>query len=275
MADKYECLFIFRLWFWETEQQKECPSLTGGRGREKCQRKNPELPFSFHVWTQEFNNKFISARPTSKVLCHEMDNIFGSKILNLHFLGVPWWFPRSFNSFLSCYINITFLFASMKLLTSFEDAYFLHWIGRCSPASTPHWTQWNALKFIVLGGLKFNFTRSQVASCMHFQGKNLRCRVSEEIWFWYFQQQSIRNFCDYTKSTFNRPSKRLFIWWHNPFKMDSAMTTCRVDSAILLVGDDQKKRRWYLISLGRGVQRFINTPFIYTRFREIQRQTDR
>jgi hypothetical protein len=57
--------------------------------------------------------------------------------------------------------------------------------------------------------------------------------------------------------------------------MDSSKTTCRVDSAILLVGDDQKKRRWYLISLGRGVQRFINTPFIYNRFREIERQTDR
>jgi len=48
-----------------------------------------------------------------------------------------------------------------------------------------------------------------------------------------------------------------------------------VDSAILLVGDDQKKRRWYLISLGRGAERFINTPFIYNRFREIERQTDR
>ncbi len=32
-------------------------------------------------------------------------------------------FPRSFPSFLSCYININFLIASMKLLTNFENAY--------------------------------------------------------------------------------------------------------------------------------------------------------
>ncbi len=33
MTDKYASLVIFRLWFWETERQREGNSLTGDRGR--------------------------------------------------------------------------------------------------------------------------------------------------------------------------------------------------------------------------------------------------
>ncbi len=47
-----------------------------------------------------------------------------SKHFNQYFLCMCWWFWRSFNSFsLLPYTIIYFLFASLKLLTNFENAY--------------------------------------------------------------------------------------------------------------------------------------------------------
>ncbi len=56
--------------------------------------------------------------------CHEMD--WRSKHFNQYFLCMRWWFLRSYKSFPLPYTIINFLFASLKLLTNFENAYWNH-----------------------------------------------------------------------------------------------------------------------------------------------------
>ncbi len=45
------------------------------------------------------------------------------KHFNQYFLSMRWWFLRSFKSFSLPYTIINFLFASLKILTNFENAY--------------------------------------------------------------------------------------------------------------------------------------------------------
>ncbi len=56
--------------------------------------------------------------------CQEMDIFWRSKHFDQYFLCIRWWFSRSFKSFSLSYTIINFLFASLKLLTYFENAYW-------------------------------------------------------------------------------------------------------------------------------------------------------
>jgi hypothetical protein len=56
--------------------------------------------------------------------CHEMDIFLRSKHFNQHFLCMRWWFSRSFKSFSLPSTIINFLFASFKLHTNFQNAYW-------------------------------------------------------------------------------------------------------------------------------------------------------
>ncbi len=57
--------------------------------------------------------------------------------------GMRWWF-KVFEQLFSCYTNINFLFASMKLLTNFEIPFIVN--CQCSPASFLYWLRWKCVK---------------------------------------------------------------------------------------------------------------------------------
>jgi hypothetical protein len=88
---------------------------------------------------------------------------------------------RSFKSFSLPYTIINFLFASLKLLTNFKNAYWnppknfllCNW-SMCSSADLS----------LVAGKMReYYFTESQAASCKHFHCKNPRFRVFE-VGYW-------------------------------------------------------------------------------------------
>ncbi len=57
-------------------------------------------------------------------------------------------------------------------------------IGQCSPVSTPHWLLGNVHELTYKGGFRYDFTKSQTASSMHFQSRNRHMsfkRVTERI----------------------------------------------------------------------------------------------
>ncbi len=79
--------------------------------------------------------------------CHVLDISLRSKNFNEYFLCMRWSFSRPFKSFSLPYTIINFLFASLKLLTNFENAYWnllrilFSLIGRCSLLPISHWLQ--------------------------------------------------------------------------------------------------------------------------------------
>ncbi len=88
----------------------------------------------------------------------------------------------SFNSFLRCYPIITFLFACLKLVASFENTETLlrisfSLIGQCSPVAAPRWLQRKCFMEIQLSQprrLSVQFLQAA------FQGQNRCFSISEE-----------------------------------------------------------------------------------------------
>ncbi len=55
--------------------------------------------------------------------CPKRDSVTRKVIIST-FLGMRWWFPMPFKSFPACYTNKNFVFASLNLLTNFENVYW-------------------------------------------------------------------------------------------------------------------------------------------------------
>ncbi len=108
-------------------------------------------------------------------------------------------------------------------------------------------------KFCVTGGFRYDFTGSQAASCLHFQGQNWRCRVSEEgsklvniflkasrrkLFFFYNKEtNNFENHQQIFRNTF-RPSKKLFILWPSIKKTLTILVCLLWDIFSLYVGYD-------------------------------------
>ncbi len=156
--------------------------------------------------------------PSLKRQCHKMDIFWGSRRFNQYFLGVRRLFPRSFNSFSSCYTNINcYLLASMKFLNNFEISHwnspqnYLHCvIGRYFLASTPHWLPWKCAK-----RFRYEFT-GITGGFLHFQGQyhrrwgfwkgllkefsKLVCNfieVSKNLYFYFSNNKAPKNFLNH------------------------------------------------------------------------------
>ncbi len=110
---------------------------------------------------------------------HKMDIFWRSIHFNQYFLCMRWWFSRSFKSFSLPYTNINFLFASLKLLTNFENTVLTETLHRI-PFSVIVKVLWcrpligcrknaHGSTGLVTGGFRYDFTESQVASYRHFQ----------------------------------------------------------------------------------------------------------
>jgi hypothetical protein len=103
--------------------------------------------------------------------------------------GMRWWF-KVFEQLFSCYTNINFLFASMKLLTNFENAYWkpsskfpsLRFVDVLQRRSFIGCGE-NAPKFTCHKRLSvwFYIQDHGAASCMHFLSKNRSCRSLKDF----------------------------------------------------------------------------------------------
>ncbi len=92
--------------------------------------------------------------------------------LNQYYLCILWWFSRSFKSSSLSFTIINLLFASLKLLTNFENAYWnppqnsllCDWL-MFSSADLSVAAGKMCKNYLVTGGFRYEFIAPQAASC--------------------------------------------------------------------------------------------------------------
>ncbi len=138
-------------------------------------------------WTARHFSIFLHCRGFRALSCHEMNIL--NILMSTFCVCANGFLSRSFKCFSLLYTIINFLFASLKLLITFENAYCnppqnFSVIGRCSLVWTSHWLQENCARINLsqaASGMILQNYRQLPRSI--FQCQNLRFRVLE-AGFW-------------------------------------------------------------------------------------------